>query len=300
MGLQGKPPALLRRLADLIFIRLLGLTLVLVAGAVLATLVTRLLVPPAPAPGHQWIFLKNLLLPLLLIWLYGRAVRVLERRDPAELSLAIGARLFPLGLVAGVACIGFYVLVLLAVGDAHVDSGSAPGGPVDMLNALLVPWLTAVGEEIIFRLILFRLIETALGTGLAALISAGLFGLSHVGNPGADTGSLLLLAAGFGLLMALAYATTRNLWLLVGLHMGWNLTEGSLFGLLNSGQREPVAWLKTTVSGSPWLTGGAFGPEGSLPLFALCVFGVVALVWVAGQRNQWQSLNGALQAWRSG
>ena len=300
MDLQGKPRSPLRRLVDLIFVRLLGLILVLVAGTVLATLVTRLLIPPAPAPGHQWIFLKNLLLPLLLIWLYGRAVRILERRDPAELSLATGARLFPLGLVAGVLCIGFYVLVLLALGDAHVGSGSAPADPVSALNAFLVPWLTAVGEEIIFRLVLFRLIETALGTGLAALISAGLFGLSHAGNPGADAGSLLLLAAGFGLLMALAYAATRNLWLLVGLHMGWNLAEGSIFGLLNSGQREPVTWVNTTVSGSSLFTGGAFGPEGSLPLFALCALGVVALAWLAGRRDQWRSLDGAMQAWRSG
>ena len=299
MASQASPSSTPRRIANLVFVRLLGFVFVLAAAAVLATAVTHLLIPPAPAPGHQWIFLKNLLLPVLLIVLYGLAVRFLERRDPAELSLAAGAKLFPLGLASGVAFIALYVLALIMLGAAHVAWGSTSQGAMSEINAFVVPWLASVGEELIFRLILFRLIEEALGTGLAVLISAAIFGVAHAGNPGVNAQDLLLLACGFGLLTALAYVATRNLWAVVGLHMGWNLAEGSLFGLPNSGMQEPVTWLQTTLSGSPQLTGGAFGPEGSLPLFMISLLGVAALFWLVQERGQWRSLRGALQVLRS-
>ena len=284
---------------DLMPVRLITLVLVLLAATVLATIVTRLLVPAAPSPGHAWILLKNLLLPILLIWLYGRAVRLLERRDPREISLQPGTRLFFLGAVLGIAIISIYVLVLSGIGAATVTRGAGAQGVVPVLNEVLVPWLTAVGEELLFRLVLFRLFEEALGTGVAALISALLFGLSHAGNPGASPGSVFLLAAGMGSLLAFAYAATRNVWFPVGLHMGWNFAEGCLFGLPNSGQTDPVQIMHTAVAGPAALTGGAFGPEGSLLLFLLTLVGIAALVRLTLRRNQWQSLRFSLRGFSS-
>ncbi len=293
---SARPRSRAAQLGHLIFVRLLGLSLVLVLATVAATVAARQLVPPAPSPAHQWILLKNLLLPIVLVLLYGVAVRVLERRDPTEIAAGTGARLFPFWLVAGAAIVSLYVVALLALGDAHpVWAGTAPGG-LGALNALLVPWLTAVGEELLFRLILFRLLEEALGTALAALVSAALFGLAHAGNPGANPESLAFLAFGFGILAALSYAATRNVWAPVGLHMGWNFAEGCLFGLANSGQEEPVRMVHTTLSGPALLTGGAFGPEGSLPLFALCLVAGAALVQVARRRGRWQSMRQSLHA----
>jgi membrane protease YdiL (CAAX protease family) len=298
MASNASPPSLPRRLAHLVFVRLVGFGLVLAAAAVLATVATRLLVPPAPSPSHQWIFLKNLLLPVVLVGLYGLAARLLERRAPTEISIQTGVRLFPLGVALGAALVSLHVLALMSLGAAHPAWDVRAPSALAVLDAFLVPWLTAVGEELLFRAILFRLLEEALGTALATLISAALFGLAHAGNPGAGPESLFLLAGGFGVLAALVYAATRNLWAVVGLHMGWNLAEGTLFGLPNSGQLEPVRLLQTTVSGPPLMTGDGFGPEGSLPLFALSAVAIAAFAWITLLRGQWRSLRGALQALR--
>jgi hypothetical protein len=58
----------------------------------------------------------------------------------------------------------------------------------------------------------FRIAEEVVGTGFAMLISAVLFGPSPAVNPGASPASLLLLSAGMGVLLAFAFAATRNLW----------------------------------------------------------------------------------------
>jgi membrane protease YdiL (CAAX protease family) len=280
-------------------VRLITLIVLLLATTIVATIVTRLLVPAAPSPGHGWILLKNLLLPITLIWLYGRAVRLLERRDPTEISLQRGTPLFLVGAILGMAIISVYVLLLSGIGAATVTRGAGAQGFVPLLNEVLVPWLTAVGEELLFRLVLFRLAEEALGTGPAALISALLFGLSHAANPGASPASLFFLAAGMGSLLAFAYAATRNVWFPVGLHMGWNFAEGCLFGLPNSGQTDPVEILHTAVSGPAILTGGAFGPEGSLLLFVLTLVVTAALIRLTLRRSQWQSLRLSLRGFSS-
>ena len=278
-----------RRLWDLVLVRLISLMLLLLAAIILTTIVTRLVVPAAPSPGHRWILLKNLLLPILLLWLYGRAVRFLEQREPKEISLQKGTPLFFLGVVIGIAIISIYVLALSGIGAATLSRGARVHGVIPLLNEILVPWGTAVGEELLFRLVLFRLAEQAVGTGLAALISALLFGLSHAMNPGADPGSLFFLAAGMGTLLTFAYAATRNVWFPVGLHVAWNFAEGCLFGLPNSGLANPVQIIHTNVSGPAILTGGTFGPEGSLPLFVLTLVGTATLGSLTVRRNQWKS-----------
>jgi uncharacterized protein len=284
-----------RRLCDGVPVRLLALILILLAAIILATLVTRVVVPAAPSPGHRWILLKNLLLPILLVWLYGRAVRLLEQREPEEISLQKGTPLFFLGAAVGMALISLHVLALSGIGAATLTRGAAVHADVSLLNEVLVPGLTAVGEELVYRLVLFRLAEEALGTGLAALISALLFGLSHAVNPGAGPGSLFFLAAGVGTLLAFAYAATRNVWFPVGLHMAWNFAEGCLFGLPNSGLADPVQIIHTTMSGPAILTGGAFGPEGSLPLFVLAFAGTATLAGLTRRSNHWQSLRFSLR-----
>ena len=61
-----------------------------------------------------------------------------------------------------------------------------------------------------------------------------------------------------GVLLGLAYAATRSLWLPIGLHFGWNFTEGGIFGASVSG-RAYHGMFKFSLSGSDILTGGAFG-----------------------------------------
>src|SRR3970282_2242046 len=73
-----------------------------------------------------------------------------------------------------------------------------------------------------------------LGLGPAVLLSSLVFALAHAGNPFASwTSTIGLIAA--GLFLAYAWLRTRRLWLPIGLHLGWNFFQGTVFGLSVSG-----------------------------------------------------------------
>ncbi len=261
--------------------------LALAGVAIVATVLTRLLVPPAPSPLHAWVLLKNLLLPPALLTVYATMVRLLERRSVTELSVRPGLLMVPAGFALGLALIGSYVGILLLVGVAELGKGSSSVELLTVGNEFLVPLLTAVGEELLYRAVIFRLTEKMFGTAIAAAVSAALFGLSHAVNPGATPASLAALALGLGGLLAFSFTATRSLWLPIGLHMGWNLAEGLVFGLPNSGMNDPLRLLSTTIHGGPAWSGGDFGPEASALLTALCLLVSVLLVASTVRTGRW-------------
>ena len=88
-----------------------------------------------------------------------------------------------------------------------------------------------------------------------------------------------------GLLLGLAYALTDHLWLPIGLHAGWNLAEGTIFGTQVSGHEATDAMLHGILTGPPALTGGSFGPEASYVAIVVCVAASAVLaVPVSGYR----------------
>lgn len=262
-----------------------GVMLVVVA----ATILTKLLVPPAPSPLHQLVMIKNLLLPIAVLAIYAILVRWLEHRPASEIALDRGGvRCLAFGLMIGTGVIAATVLVLWSLGLATIGSGNATGTD-GLISETLVPFATAVIEEVIFRAILFRLMEQMFGTTLAALASSALFGAAHFGNPGATAMTSLFLALDIGLLLAVAFAASRSLWLPIGLHMGWNFSLGYVFGTLNSGMSDPYSLLRTTFAGSAWFTGGTFGLEGSIVTLTLSMLLSVGLAMLAWRNGSWQA-----------
>ncbi len=145
----------------------------------------------------------------------------------------------------------------------------------------LVLWLvifTIVGwqEELLTRGYLLQNLADGTNMFWAIVISSALFGLMHLGNPGATWVSTLgiLLA---GLFLAMPYILTRQLWISIGLHIGWNFAEGVIYGLPVSGI-DTFRLIHSSVSGSELLTGGGFGPEASLILIPGLALGAL-LIW---------------------
>lgn len=69
---------------------------------------------------------------------------------------------------------------------------------------------------------------------------------------------------------------------------GWNFTQGYVFGAAVSGGELGLSIARSTpLAGVPdWLTGGAFGPEGSLPALLVCgTIGGLAL-WLAWKEGR--------------
>lgn len=118
-------------------------------------------------------------------------------------------------------------------------------------------------EEILMRGIVFRIVEKSLGSVLALVVSAVLFGIGHLFNEGA-TILAISNATIAGLLFATAYMSTRRLWLPIGMHVAWNFTVSQLFSASVSGHEAETGLLRGLLVGPEWLTGGAFGIEGSV------------------------------------
>jgi len=209
--------------------------------------------------------LRNLLPPVLAYWLM---VRVLERRKLNEFEPAKA----PLHLATGW-LVGMGILVMSAAALALAGYYSIQGTNSDapLLAPLLVLGIGAgVGEEIVARGILFRVVEDCLGTWFALLLSATLFGLGHISNPNATWWSSLAIAVEAGLLLGMAFAWTRSLWFVIALHAAWNFTQGPLLGIAVSGI-SVKGLLQSTLVGPPMLSGGEFGAEGSIITLVICV-----------------------------
>ena len=130
--------------------------------------------------------------------------------------------------------------------------------------------LVGVVEEVIFRGILFRLITDKWNIAVGLTTSSLLFGLAHLGNPGATLWAALAIALASGWLFGMAYAYHRTIWVPIGMHWAWNYLEGGVFGCAVSGT--PLGYLPLItprISGADILSGGAFGPEASIICVAL-------------------------------
>jgi membrane protease YdiL (CAAX protease family) len=199
-----------------------------------------------------------------------------------ELSLRRLPRGLALGVLAGLLLFSAVVGVLWLLGSYHVI-GRNPAA--HWLLALLSVGLGAgIGEEIITRGVLFRIVEEGLGSGWALLLSALFFGFAHGHNPGATMWSSAAIAIEAGLLLALIYHLTRSLWPCIGLHAGWNFAQGTLYGIPVSGNHAD-GWLVSSRSGPDWLSGGSFGAEASVVALLLCSACSLVLLVVALRRT---------------
>jgi hypothetical protein len=143
----------------------------------------------------------------------------------------------------------------------------------------------AVTEELLFRGVLFRIVEERTGTWIALLLTGVVFGLMHLLNPDASLWGAIAIAIEAGFMLAACYAATRNLWVPIGLHFGWNFAAGGIFSVVVSGNGESKGLLDATVSGPTLLTGGDFGPEGSLYTVAAGVLLTLVFMRLAHRRG---------------
>ena len=216
------------------------------------------------------------LMSLVVIAAYIAGSHWIERRKPAELIARQGFGEFATGGAIGFALFSVVMGLLWAAG-AYRPSG---WGVVTPLAAgVLVALMGAVLEEILFRGFLFRLTAKLLGTWGALLVTSVLFGAAHAFNHGATIGSSVAIALEAGVLLGAAYAMTQRLWLPIGLHLGWNFTEGSVFGMSVSGGARQSSLITGTLHGPDLLTGGAFGPEASILAVLVCLAASVIILW---------------------
>ena len=137
------------------------------------------------------------------------------------------------------------------------------------LKALTLFFTVAVCEEILFRGILFKLIDRQFNTLAAYIVSALVFGFVHISNPGATWWAALAIAVEAGIMLSAAYKYSGNLWMPIGIHWAWNYTQGNILGFRVSGGNAGESLFIPEISGPDIVTGGAFGAEASIVAFAI-------------------------------
>ncbi|MFJ6535086.1 lysostaphin resistance A-like protein [Paenarthrobacter sp. NPDC091711] len=218
----------------------------------------------------------------------------MAKRKPVLRSLGLTFnRWLPIDVVIGLAitfvAIGLVFVVEMLLGAISVQPGTLTW--TSFVNEVLVPLAGAAAlEELLFRVLLLSGVAIVLsrlqrGRWIAVLVTAALFGAGHLGNEGATAVGAFGTGLG-GVIYAVAFLTTRSVWLPFGLHLGWNMSQG-LFGFPISGHVVP-GWFSSTSSGAEILNGGAYGPEGGIPgmlarvLIIVLVFVYVKKRWPTG------------------
>jgi uncharacterized protein len=285
----GPPPGKGWLRSVLWVVRLLAFFVVLLAGDIVAQFGRMWLAQRASAAGAEWMLIgAALVLAAALLGLYVVIVRWTEQRPARELTPGAGQGLA--GIAVGLALFStvFALLYLIGIVRWHGVSARFFVGPV-----LATSIIAAVGEELAFRGVLFRIVAERFGTAAALVVSAAVFGLLHGVNPGATIVSTAAIAIEAGLLLGAAYALTRNLWFPIGLHLGWNFTEGGIFGTSVSGGAAGRGIFSVSLTGPRLLTGGAFGPEASLVAIAVGLTAAIVLIILTVRAGRWISLQPA-------
>ncbi|MFE5138885.1 CPBP family intramembrane glutamic endopeptidase [Streptomyces fagopyri] len=215
--------------------------------------------------------------------LYAVAVRAVEERAVPELDAASAVSGLRTGTLVGLALFTATIALIALFGGYGTKGGVSVSGAVAVLGTMAG---VAVVEELLFRGIIFRLVEQLVGTRGVLAISGLLFGGLHLVNSGATVWGGLAIAVEAGLMLGAAYAATRTLWLPIGLHFGWNFAESGIFGTTVSGNDgTPAGLLHGVLSGPAAVTGGTFGPEASIFAIVICTIPTVLFLRTAKQRG---------------
>jgi membrane protease YdiL (CAAX protease family) len=219
------------------------------------------------------------------------ARRVIDRRSFTSLGFDIDSQTIK-DLLVGFAIPGLLMggifLFEWAVGWLSVIDYAWEIAPISNWLPDLFIWFIvyiAVGfqEELLSRGYHLQNIAEGLTLPMGILISSLIFALLHLGNPFSSLSSFIgLLAAGY--FLAFAWVRTRQLWLPIGLHIGWNFFEGNIFGFPVSGT-DTFKLIRHEVTGPKLITGGDFGPEAGLIVLPAMLLGTY-LIYLYTNREE--------------
>lgn len=264
---QDPKPGLMKRFIQFPVTRIILGILFTLIPIVAVNQIFRWVITEAEKPSPPWLILMFVLMTIFSILGYYAYVHLIERRRLTELSRTGALKELGMGCSIGFGLMTTIMIILWMSGNYKVVA-------INSWVVLLLPLFDAIFrgffEEIIFRGLVFRIINKSLGSWLAFIISALIFGFAHSGNPNASFYSGLAIALEAGILLSAIYLYTRRLWMVIGVHFAWNFTLGGIFGATVSGQEEEGLF-QSELSGPEIITGGAFGVESSIIALVVCL-----------------------------
>jgi uncharacterized protein len=250
------------------------------------------------------------LLSPLLIWTVGRTgqrmridmlvemtaalaatavmLRALDKRSWADVGLSRrAAQLRPMltGWCIGSAAIGAACAVLALVGLLRFHPTAVQAGWLGAaLRVTLVLVPAALAEELICRGYLLTVVRDNVGVRWAVILTSLLFGLLHLGNPGASAESVALVTLA-GIFLATVRVALDSLYAAWMAHLAWNWVMAVPLHAAVSGVRFESPEYQAVTSGPAWVSGGAWGPEGGL-VGGLGMMGGLAYLYARRRREE--------------
>ncbi len=196
---------------------------------------------------------------ILFMIAYGLYTKFVERREAHEISFDKFYTELGVGILISFLMVGSMVLLLSILGYYKIVAFN----PIkNLTDAFVLQMMVGFSEELLFRLVIFKLVEEFAGSWVAIAVQGLIFGFAHIANPNATLWTSIGLVLSCTLLFGGAYMLTRRIWLIMGMHWSWNFFQAGVFGMANSGTARP-GWITPAIDGSTWITGGAWGVEAS-------------------------------------
>lgn len=226
--------------------------------------------------------LKGLFVSFSCIFSYILFFKKYEKRTITEFSTKGLAKNISIGALIGFVLQSLTILVIYLNGSYSVVN-------INPVSFILIPFTimftVAIIEEILVRGIIFRIVEEKLGSYISLTISAVLFGVFHLANPhGTLISAICITTAGF--LFGAIFMNSRNLWMPIALHFAWNFTQSGIFGAITSGNEKTSSLLEAKIQGPEFITGGEFGPEGSIQAIIFCAAATIILLVLNHKQNK--------------
>ena len=225
---------------------------------------------------------------VIILFLFIFWVKVIEKNALSSLGFVKRNWLKYLGwgILISLLQMGVIALVYQVGGIGTFELNELSLEPILFILGLFPFWLLQGGtEEVATRGWLLTRIAARTNLPLAIGISSSLFGILHLGNAGVTFLSVLNIILD-GVLAGLLFIYTDSIWLVVAQHGTWNYVQGNLLGFQVSGTGADASIFSFTMGDGPdWLTGGAFGAEGSI-ITTLVLFVSLVIVYCLGERKE--------------
>ena len=225
---------------------------------------------------------------VIILFLFIFWVKVIEKNTLSSLGFVKRNWLKYLGwgIMFSLLQMGVIALVYQVSGIGSFVLNELSLEPLLFILGLFPFWLLQGGtEEVATRGWLLTRIAAKTNLPLAIAISSSLFGILHMGNAGVTFLSILNIILD-GVLAGLLFIYTDSIWLVVAQHGTWNYVQGNLLGFQVSGTSADASIFSFTMGDGPdWLTGGAFGAEGSI-ITTLVLLVSLVIVYRLGERKE--------------
>jgi membrane protease YdiL (CAAX protease family) len=256
-------------------------------GIVLGILILPFLIMDTGGLGGAMAILSSLHLELAIFILPALAnfawVKWFEKRPISSLGFFKKKWFLEIVKGWGVGMLIFSLAFLMSYlfGGLELHSLDFSAGTILYVLSTIPFWFIQGGtEELLTRGWLLPIINKRSNLAIAIAVSSSLFGLMHLANAHVTFLSILSIILS-GVFMALYMLKTDNLWGVAGLHGAWNFTQGNIYGLAVSGKSTGFSFFRFAAKpeSADWISGGAFGTEGSLFASIVLLAGILYLAW---------------------